>query len=36
VMQTLAQAGGTLVRWPVRVAGTDDAPAREPTASHSA
>jgi hypothetical protein len=35
VMQTLAQAGGTLVRWPVRVAGTDDAPAREPTASHS-
>jgi len=35
VMQTLAQAGGTLVRWPVRAAGTDDAPAREPTASHS-
>jgi hypothetical protein len=35
VMQSLAQAGGTLVRWPVRVAATNDAPAREPTPSHS-
>jgi len=35
VMQSVAQAGGTLVRWPAHVAGTNDVAAREPTPSHS-
>jgi len=34
VMQSLAQAGGTLVRWPARPTETHDGSVREPTALH--